>query len=97
MYFATYRTENIYWFLLLRNGLSTKATTKGDTGTGTWNWKWNRALFMQIIALNHRTRRNISNPTMRTGLLSGLDFKSAQSDIIRSEAENWIKMRGLEI
>ena len=37
--------------------------------------------------------RNISNPTMRTGL----DFKSAQFDQVRGEAEDWIKMRGLEI
>ena len=36
---------------------------------------------------------NISNPTMRTGL----DFKSAQFDHVRGEAEDWIKMRGLEI
>jgi hypothetical protein len=36
---------------------------------------------------------NISNPTMRTGL----DFKSAQFDQLRGEAEDWIKMRGLEI
>jgi hypothetical protein len=31
--------------------------------------------------------------TMRTGL----DFKSAQFDPVRCEAEDWIKMRGLEI
>ncbi len=37
--------------------------------------------------------RNISNPTMRTGL----DFKSAQFDPVRGEAEHWIKLRGLEI
>jgi hypothetical protein len=36
---------------------------------------------------------NISNPTMRTGL----DFKSAQFDQVRGEAEDWVKMRGLEI
>jgi hypothetical protein len=36
---------------------------------------------------------NISNPTMKTGL----DFKSAQFDQVRGEAEKWIKMRGLEI
>jgi hypothetical protein len=36
---------------------------------------------------------NISNPTMRTGL----DFKSAQFDQVWGEAEDWIKMRGLEI
>jgi hypothetical protein len=36
---------------------------------------------------------NISNPTMRTGLY----FKSAQFDQVRGEAEDWIKMRGLEI
>jgi hypothetical protein len=36
---------------------------------------------------------NISNQTMRTGL----DFKSAQFDHVRGEAEDWIKMRGLEI
>jgi hypothetical protein len=35
---------------------------------------------------------NISNPTMRTGL----DFKSAQFYQVRGEAEDWIKMRGLE-
>jgi hypothetical protein len=34
-----------------------------------------------------------SNPSMRTSL----DFKSAQFDHIRGEAEDWIKMRGLEI
>jgi hypothetical protein len=37
--------------------------------------------------------RNISNPTMRTGL----DFESAQFDQVRGEADDWIKMRGLEI
>jgi hypothetical protein len=36
---------------------------------------------------------NISNPIMRIGL----DFKSAQFDQGRGEAEDWIKMRGLEI
>jgi hypothetical protein len=36
---------------------------------------------------------NISNPTMRTGL----DFKFVQFDQVRGEAEDWIKMRGLEI
>ena len=36
---------------------------------------------------------NISNPTMRTGL----DFKSAQFDPVRGEAEDWIKLQGLEI
>ena len=36
---------------------------------------------------------NISNPTMRTGL----DFKSEQFDHVQGEAEDWIKMRGLEI
>jgi hypothetical protein len=36
---------------------------------------------------------NISNPTMRTGL----DFKSAQFDQVWGEAEDWIKMRGLEM
>ncbi len=36
---------------------------------------------------------NVSNPTMRTGL----DFKSAQFDPVRGEAEDWIKLRGLEI
>jgi hypothetical protein len=39
------------------------------------------------------TMDNISNPTMRTRL----DFKSAQFDHVRGEAEDWIKMRGLEI
>jgi hypothetical protein len=34
-----------------------------------------------------------TNPTMRTRL----DFKSAQFDHVRGEAEDWIKMRGLEI
>jgi hypothetical protein len=28
---------------------------------------------------------------------TGLDFKSAQFDQVRGEAEDWIKMRGLEI
>jgi hypothetical protein len=42
--------------------------------------------------------RNISNPTMRTKL----DFKSevkprTGSNHVRGEAEDWIKMRGLEI
>jgi hypothetical protein len=37
--------------------------------------------------------RNISNPTMGTGI----DFKSAQFDQVRGEAEDWIEMRGLEI
>jgi hypothetical protein len=36
---------------------------------------------------------NFSNLTMRTGL----DFKSAQFDKVRGEAEDWIGMRGLEI
>ena len=38
---------------------------------------------------------NISNHmhTMRTGL----DFKSAQIDQVRGKAEDWIKMRELEI
>jgi hypothetical protein len=36
---------------------------------------------------------NISNPTMRTGL----HFKSAQFDQARGKAEDWIKMRELEI
>jgi hypothetical protein len=35
---------------------------------------------------------NISNPTMRTGL----DFKSAQFDRVRGEAEDWVKMRDLK-
>ena len=37
--------------------------------------------------------RNISNPTMRTGL----DFKPAQFDPVRGEAEDWAHLRGLEI
>ena len=36
---------------------------------------------------------NISNLTTRTEL----HFKSVQFDQVRSEAEDWIKMRGLEI
>jgi hypothetical protein len=36
---------------------------------------------------------NISNPTMRTGL----DFKSAEFDQAQGEAEDLIKIRGLEI
>jgi hypothetical protein len=28
---------------------------------------------------------------------TGLDFKSAQFDQVRGEAEDWIKMRGVEI
>jgi hypothetical protein len=28
---------------------------------------------------------------------TGLDFKSAQFDQVRGKAEDWIKMRGLEI
>jgi hypothetical protein len=40
-----------------------------------------------------RLRCNLSNPTMRIGL----DFKSSQFDQVRGEAEDWIKMRGLEI
>ena len=39
------------------------------------------------------TMDSISNPTMRTRL----DFTSAQFDHVRGEAEDWIKMRGLEI
>jgi hypothetical protein len=39
------------------------------------------------------TMDNISNPTMR----NRLDFKAAQFDHVRGEAEDWIKMRGLEI
>ena len=39
------------------------------------------------------TWRDISNTTMRTRV----DFKSTQFDQVRDEAENWIKMRGLEI
>jgi hypothetical protein len=39
------------------------------------------------------TMDNISNPTMRTRL----DFKSEQFDHVRGKAEDWIKMRGLEI
>ena len=39
------------------------------------------------------TMDSISNPTVRTRL----DFKSAQFDHVPGEAENWIKMRGLEI
>ena len=37
--------------------------------------------------------RNISNLIMRTGI----DFKSAPFDKVRGEAEDWIKMRRLEI
>ena len=36
---------------------------------------------------------NISNPTMT----AGLDFKSAQFDQVQGEAEDWMKMQGLEI
>ena len=39
---------------------------------------------------------NISNPTMRTGV-TGLHFKFAQFDQARGKADEWIKMRGLEI
>jgi hypothetical protein len=48
--------------------------------------------FQKKSSKGHRLS-NISNPTMRTGL----DFKAAQFDHIRGEAEDWIKMRGLEI
>jgi hypothetical protein len=48
---------------------------------------------LYMAAIGPNTRCNISNPTMRTGL----DFKSAQFDQARDEAEDWIKMRGLEI
>jgi hypothetical protein len=43
--------------------------------------------------LSQNISSNISNPTMRTGL----DFKSAQFDPVRGEAEDWIKLQGLEI
>ena len=49
--------------------------------------------FLRFSCLSMSTRCNISNPTMRTGL----DFKSAQFDHARGEAEDWIKMRGVEI
>ena len=45
------------------------------------------------LLASNLTMDSISNPTMRTRL----DFKSAQFDHVRCEAEDWIKMRGLEI
>ena len=50
-------------------------------------------LFTVLEYLQHCFRSTISNPTMRTGL----EFKSAQSDPVRGEAEYWTQLRGLEI
>ena len=35
--------------------------------------------------------------SFKSDLRTGLDFKFAQFDHVRVEAEDWIKMRGLEI
>ncbi len=41
-------------------------------------------LFYNLSYLKRRTLSNISNPIMRTGL----DFESAQFDLVRGEAED---------
>ena len=86
--------------------LNSNTETEGNSKVNELQILYNAALILcqkvqEIPKLNlpwpplasNLTMDNISNPTMRTRL----DFKSTQFDHVRGEAEDWIKMRGLEI